>query len=108
MIRRGQVHWVDFGAPAGRRPAIIVSNDRANTGHTVLLVVPITNTVPANQYPSILRFVELKNPGSITGCARFDALQSIPRAKISEDPVHILEAADIAAMDSCLRDAVGL
>ncbi|MFF2027018.1 type II toxin-antitoxin system PemK/MazF family toxin, partial [Streptomyces sp. NPDC058171] len=35
MIRRGQVHWVDLDPAQGseaakRRPAVVVSNDRAN------------------------------------------------------------------------------
>ena len=108
MIRRCQVHWVEFGGAVGRRPAIVVSNDRANAGHSVVIVAPITNTVPASHYPSVLRFADLANPGSITGCARFDAVQAVPRANVEENPAHVLQGADVDAVNRCLRDAVGL
>lgn len=54
-MRRGEVRWVDLdparGAEAAkRRPAVIVSNDAANTtaarlGHGVVTVVPVTSNV---------------------------------------------------------------
>lgn len=55
MIRRGDIHWVDFGRMRGaeaneRRPAVVVSNDTANLtatrlGRGVITVVPITSNV---------------------------------------------------------------
>jgi mRNA-degrading endonuclease toxin of MazEF toxin-antitoxin module len=108
MLARGQIHWVDFGGVVGRRPAIIVSNNRANQGHTVVIVAPITNTVPVNEYPSVLKLANLRNPGPITGCARFDNLQAVPRTKVEEYPVHTLGPDDLAEADRCLRDAVAL
>jgi mRNA interferase MazF len=54
-MRRGEVHLVDLGTGQGseaakRRPAVIVSNDAANTtasrlGRGVVTVVPITSSV---------------------------------------------------------------
>lgn len=108
MIRRGQVHWVEFGGARGRRPGLVVSNDRANSGHSVVIVAPITNTIPAARYPSLLRFDELSHPGPVTGCVRFDALQAVPRSDVDPDPYHVLVGSDLAAADACLRDALGL
>jgi mRNA interferase MazF len=52
---RGEIHWVEFGQaqsgePPRRRPAVIVSNDGANTtaarlGRGVITVVPVTSNV---------------------------------------------------------------
>jgi mRNA-degrading endonuclease toxin of MazEF toxin-antitoxin module len=108
VILRGQVHWVEFGGPRGRRPAVVVSHDRANAGHTVIIVAPITNTVPATLYPSVLCFSDLIDPGPITGCARFDALQAVPRTNVEENPAHILHGNDMNDVNRCLRDAIGL
>lgn len=54
-MRRGEVRLVDFDPARGsepnkRRPAVIVSNDRANTatvrlGHGLVTVVPVTSNV---------------------------------------------------------------
>lgn len=54
-MRRGEIRWVDLGTAAPgeasrRRPAVIVSNDGANTqaarlGAGVVTVVPVTSSV---------------------------------------------------------------
>jgi mRNA interferase MazF len=54
-MRRGDIHWVDLDPVRGseaskRRPAVIVSNDRANavasrTGRGVVTVVPVTTNI---------------------------------------------------------------
>jgi len=54
--RRGEVYWVAFGPAMGgeirkTRPAIVVSNDAANTALNRLQVVPITSQT-ARVYPS--------------------------------------------------------
>jgi mRNA interferase MazF len=54
--RRGQIHWVDFNPTrgseqAGRRPAVIVSNDVMNLHGSVVVVAPLTSRLPAKQYP---------------------------------------------------------
>jgi mRNA interferase MazF len=53
--RRGEVWWVSFDPSLGgemqkTRPAIILSNDAANTALTRVIVVPITSQV-AKVYP---------------------------------------------------------
>ncbi len=51
---RGEIRWVEFdqasGEPARRRPAVVVSNDGANStaarlGRGVITVVPVTSNV---------------------------------------------------------------
>lgn len=54
--RRGEVYWVSFGPAVGgeiqkTRPAVVVSNDAANTALNRLQVVPITSQT-ARVYPS--------------------------------------------------------
>ena len=60
MIRRTHIHWVDLDPAQGseaakRRPAVVVSNDRANAtaenlGRGVITVVPLT-TNTAHVFP---------------------------------------------------------
>ena len=54
--RRGEIYWVAFGAAVGgeirkTRPAVVVSNDFANTALNGLQVVPLTSQT-ARVYPS--------------------------------------------------------
>jgi len=57
--RRGEVYDVDFNPArgseqAGRRPALIVSNDIQNEHSPVVVVAAITKTVPKKPYPFIV------------------------------------------------------
>ena len=54
--RRGEIYDVDFGSPrgseqAGRRPALVVSNDVNNQRSPVVIVATITKTIPKKAYP---------------------------------------------------------
>lgn len=54
--RRGEIYIVDFGQPrgseqAGRRPALVVSNDISNNRSPVVTVAAITKTIPTKNYP---------------------------------------------------------
>lgn len=54
--RRGEIYDVDFGQPrgseqAGRRPALVVSNDVNNQRSPVVIVAAITKTIPKKVYP---------------------------------------------------------
>ena len=44
-MRRGEVWWVRFPAPVGRRPAVLVSRDQAYQVRGAITVVPITQTI---------------------------------------------------------------
>ena len=79
-MRRGDVHVVDFGEPRGaeaayRRPAVIVSNDAANTvaerlGRGTVTVVPVTSNVAR-----VLPFHVLLDAG-VAGLARDSKAQA--------------------------------
>jgi mRNA interferase MazF len=43
-VRRGEVWWVEFPAPAGRRPAVLVSRNEAYRVRSAVTVVPLTRT----------------------------------------------------------------
>jgi mRNA interferase MazF len=57
VIRRAEVCWVDFGepkegAPAKRRPAVVVQSDRYNSSRIATVVVlPMTSNVALARHP---------------------------------------------------------
>ena len=47
-VRRGEIHWVDFGTPrgseqAGKRPALVIQNDTGNESSPTTIVAAITS-----------------------------------------------------------------
>ena len=44
-MKRGEIWWVRFARPVGRRPAVLVSRDQAYRVRTAVTVVPLTQTV---------------------------------------------------------------
>ena len=54
--RRGEIYMVDFDQPrgseqAGRRPALVISNNINNRNSPVVIVAAITRTIPQKAYP---------------------------------------------------------
>ena len=48
VVKRGEIYWVDFGAPrgseqAGKRPALVIQNDVGNENSTTTIVAAITS-----------------------------------------------------------------
>ena len=44
-MKRGEVWWVDFPAPTGRRPAVLLSRNQAYRVRAAVTVVPLTRTI---------------------------------------------------------------
>ena len=80
-MKRGEVWWVAFPEPVGRRPAILVSRNQAYRVRSAVTVVPLTRTIrkiavevplgPADGIP--LRSV-----------ANADAITTIPKSLLVE------------------------
>jgi len=51
-IRRGDVYWIDFDLPIGKRPAVIVQNDIGNRFSATVIVAVITSALPGKSYPT--------------------------------------------------------
>ena len=112
MIRRAQIHWVDLDPAQGseaaeRRPAVVVSNDRANAtaenlGRGVVTVVPLT-TNTSHVFP----FQVLVEPdeSGLTRAAKAQAEQvrSVSVRRLDTEPVGKLGARTLAALEEALR-----
>lgn len=110
-MRRGEVRWVDLdpvlGSESGkRRPAVIVSNDGANTtasrlGRGVITVVPVTsNTLRVHPFQVLLEADETGLPRDSK--AQAEQVRSVAIERIGAR-VGQLTAPQIAALDEALR-----
>jgi mRNA interferase MazF len=115
-VRRGEIRYVDFAAARGseadkRRPAVVVSNDGANTaaarlGRGVVSVVPVTSNVGR-----VLAFQVLL-PATSTGLlvdskAQVEQVRSVA-VECLGDLVGDVPDAVLARIDAALRLHLGL
>lgn len=103
-MRRGEVYWVSFPPPVGRRPAVLVSRDEAYAVRNRLTVVPLTRTVRG-----IPTEVPLGPSEGLpkAGVANTDEVVTIPREMLRERIVA-LPSARVAELDEALRFALAL
>lgn len=110
-MRRGEIRWVDFEPVRGaesnkRRPAVIVSNDGANStaarlGRGVVTVVPVTSNT-ARVYP-----FQVLLPAERTGLPRRSKAQAEQVRAVAVERIGprigALPDGDLAALDEALR-----
>jgi mRNA interferase MazF len=99
---RGDVFDVDF--PFGRRPAVVVTRDRAIPLLTQVTVVPVTRTVRG-----IPTEVLLNGRNGLAGesCASCDNVQTVAKARVGRRR-GALGPAELRRLDNALRIALGL
>jgi mRNA interferase MazF len=115
-MRRGEVRWVELDPVLGaesnkRRPAVIVSNDGANTtasrlGRGVITVVPVTsNTSRVYPFQVLLDADEAGLPRDSK--AQAEQVRSVAIERIGVK-VGQLTAPQLAALDEAFRLHLGL
>ncbi|MBI1844819.1 MAG: type II toxin-antitoxin system PemK/MazF family toxin [Actinobacteria bacterium] len=110
-MRRGEIRLVDLepvrGAEADkRRPAIIVSNDGANTtaarlGRGVVTVVPVTSNVN-RVYPFQVMLVASETGLHVDSKAQAEQIRSVTVERIG-DRVGVVPPAAMALLDEAMR-----
>lgn len=103
-MRRGDIHWVSFPPPVGRRPAVLVSRDEAYSVRTRVTVVPLTRTVRG--LATEVRFGPsdgLPKPG----VANADELVTVPKDLLGER-IASATAPRLRELDEALRFALSL
>lgn len=103
-MRRGEVWWIRFPRPVGRRPAVLVSRDEAYAVRSALTVVPLTRTIRSIPVEVAL------GPGDGVphpSVANADSIATIPR-RLVEEHIATLSAAKLRALDRAIRFALDL
>jgi mRNA interferase MazF len=103
-MKRGEVWWVDLPAPAGRRPAVLLSRDAAYRVRAAITVAPVTRTIR-----NIPVEVPLdRSDGMPARCVvNLDDITTIPKALIKQR-ITGLSAENIGRIDQAIRFALDL
>lgn len=92
MCKRGDIYYVDFGVKTGSceqggiRPAVIVSNNKANANSPVITVVPLTTKIWKK--PNLPTHVQI--PHSVTtglhrkSMALAEQVETVDKKKLTE------------------------
>lgn len=110
-MRRGEIRLVDLDPTRGseankRRPAVIVSNDRANAavlrfGRGVVTVVPITSTL-ARVSPFQVRLAAERTGLSMDSKAQAEQITSLAAERVGQ-LVGQLQPAELTQLDDAIR-----
>ena len=103
-MQRAEVWWADLPAPAGRRPVVLVSRERAIHVRTAVTIAQVTTTV--RHIPSEVPLGP--SDGVPKPCVvNCDVVQTIPKSLLS-DRIGLLSPAKRHALDQALAFALGI
>jgi mRNA interferase MazF len=101
---RGDVYWVTFPAPVGRRPALVVQNDVGNRS-SPSTIVAIVSTAARPDYPFLVRLAAAElGQAAVVHC---ETISTVPSAWL-EDKLATLSGPVMAAVDQALKVSLGL
>jgi len=101
---RGEVYWVTFAEPVGRRPVLIIQNDIGNR-HSPSTIVAHISATPRRDYPFLVALDagELGKPAWV----HCETVNTIP-GRLLEEQVATLAPALLLKVDEALRHSLGL
>lgn len=104
MVARGELWWVDFGAPRGsepgyRRPALVVSSNRFNHSRIrTVMVAVVTSNLTLAQAPGNVAVeptdVALPKPSVVNVSQLLTVDRSVLESRIGSLPFSLLRAVD--------------
>ena len=103
-MKRGEIWWVNFPAPTGRRPAVLISRNQAYAVRAAVTVVPLTRTVR-----NIASEVPLGPADGVpkTSVANADDVTTVPKARL-EEYVTTLSPAKLTSLDRAIKFSLDL
>ena len=103
-MKRGEVWWVDMPAPAGRRPAVLLSRDAAYGVRAAITVAPVTRTIRNIPVEVILD----RSDGMPARCVvNLDDITTLPKVLITQR-ITALSTAKVQQVDQAIRFALEL
>ena len=103
-MKRGEVWWVDLPAPAGRRPAVLLSRDAAYRVRSAITVAPVTRTIRNIPVEVTLD----RSDGMPARCVvNLDDITTLPKVLIKQR-ITALSTEKIQQVDQAIRFALDL
>lgn len=103
-MRRGEVWWIRFPKPVGRRPAVLVSRSEAYGVRSAITVVPLTRTIRSIPVEVVL------GPADgipIESVANADSVTTVPNRLVG-DYLTTLSPQKLGALERALKFALDL
>ena len=86
MIRQGAIHWLHFGAPEGRRPAVVVQQDRFNrSAISTVVVAAITTNLRLADMPGNVRLRRGEAGMLRASVVNVSQLRTVDRGRLGEE-----------------------
>jgi mRNA interferase MazF len=102
---RGEIHWVTFAEPVGRRPVLIMQNNRGNESSPSTIVAHISTSPPAKEYPFLVALdSRVLGEPSWVHC---ETINTIPQAMLGA-MLGSLGPADMHRADEALKRSLAL
>ena len=103
-MRRGEVWWVQFPAPVGRRPAVLISRTQAYRVRQAVTIVPLTRTIR-----KIPVEVELGPEDGVPhrSVANADTITTVPKTAVV-DYLTILPPGKMEQLEQAIKFALEL
>jgi mRNA interferase MazF len=101
---RGDVHWVTFAQPVGRRPVLVIQNDAGNR-YSANTIVAHVSAAPRRDYPFLVALdaAELGKPSWV----HCESINTIPSAML-EERLGSLSSQAMSRVDEALKLSLGL
>ncbi len=103
-MKRGEVWWVEFPLPTGRRPAVLISRAEAYRARSALTVVPLTRTIRTIETEVLLGPADGVPRKSV---ANADSIATVPKVAIREY-ICTLARAKVDAIERAIKFALDL
>lgn len=109
--RRGEIYWADLdpvvgSEQAGRRPALVVQNDRGNMNAATTIVVPLSTRFTSKPYP----FQVWLQPPSVPkrSLLKCEQVRTVDKSRLHPGCVGRLDPETMSKVDDALMVALGL
>lgn len=103
-MKRGEIWWAELGAPAGRRPVLLLSRNEAYLVRELVTVAPTTTRI--RNIPSEVP-LGLEDGLSKSCVINLDTISTIAKASLSER-LTILSTEKVKAAETALHFALGM
>jgi mRNA interferase MazF len=103
-LQRGDIWWADLLPPAGTRPVVLLSRDRAYTSRDFITIAPVGRTIRGINSEVVLTTAD----GMRERCAvNLDDIQTISKARLRNYQTA-LSPEKIAAVNEAIKYALSL